>query len=75
MNPLNVSQHVQFFSERLQGLPNRLGSIYSVYRYFAEKVNISIVDVTMTRSLQSCVKYFVCSRPQAAASASPSTAA
>ena len=34
----NLEPHVDFFAKRLKGLPSRLPSIYSVYRYFAFEV-------------------------------------
>ena len=39
LNELSLQDHVQFFKERLKGLPSRLPSIYSVYRLFAFEVN------------------------------------
>ena len=34
----DLQQHVSFFREKLVGLPSRLPSIYSCYRYFAKEV-------------------------------------
>jgi len=34
----NLEPHVDFFAKRLKGLPSRLPSNYSVYRYFAFEV-------------------------------------
>ena len=33
-----LQKHSDFFAERLQGLPGRLASTYSIYRYFAHEV-------------------------------------
>ena len=35
----DLQQHVSFFREKLVGLPSRLPSIYSCYRYFAKEVS------------------------------------
>lgn len=34
----DLQQHISFFREKLVGLPCRLPSIYSCYRYFAKEV-------------------------------------
>ncbi|CAB4023961.1 Hypothetical predicted protein [Paramuricea clavata] len=39
----NLNQHVEFFTNHMEGLPNRLASCYSVYRFFARKL-IDLVD-------------------------------
>ena len=38
----NLEGHVDFFARRLQGLPSRLPSIYTVYRYFAFEVILNM---------------------------------
>ena len=38
LNKKNLAKHIQFFRERLHGLPTRLADIYSIYRHFAFEV-------------------------------------
>ena len=44
---ITLNEHVEFFSQYMEGLPNRLSSIYSVYRFFARKV-IALHDPLMS---------------------------
>lgn len=39
----NLQEHVSFFRNNLVGLPGRLPSIYSCYRYFAYEVSTSTI--------------------------------
>lgn len=39
LNFNDLNEHVEFFNQHMEGLPNRLSSIYSVYRFFARKVS------------------------------------
>ena len=55
-----LNSHVQFFCDRLQGLPNRLPSIYSVYRYCAVKVSnvLTFIEI-MLENLIHFIQYTV----------------
>ena len=52
----NLQTHANFFCERLQGLPGRLASIYSIYRYFAYEVQYVSSSICLTDWLQNCSK-------------------
>lgn len=39
----SLQEHVSFFRNNLVGLPGRLPSIYSCYRYFAYEVSTSTI--------------------------------
>ena len=41
----NLQQHVKYFRDKLVGLPSRLPSIYSCFRYFANEVSIELVHL------------------------------
>ena len=40
LSDTNLQQHVSFFRQHLVGLPSRLPSIYSCYRYFTQEVSV-----------------------------------
>ena len=42
LTQLNLQEHVSFFRDRMVGLPGRLPSIYSCYRYFAYEVSTKL---------------------------------
>lgn len=53
----NLQEHVSFFSDRMVGLPGRLPSIYSYYRYFAYEVSTMLqisLDAVEPRYLEFC---------------------
>jgi hypothetical protein len=57
----NLNEHVKFFNQYMEGLPNRLSSIYSVYRFFARKVIGSIVNPNdETRCVHGLKTNFCC---------------
>ena len=47
----DLQQHVSFFREKLVGLPSRLPSIYSCYRFFTK-------EVSKTRFVEPNIIYF-----------------
>ena len=49
LSDTNLQQHVAFFRQNLVGLPSRLPSIYSCYRFFAEQVNALLNIVSLRR--------------------------
>ena len=66
-----LQKHSDFFAERLQGLPGRLASTYSIYRYFAHEVrtykctdrNISVQPHPQAQWPRLCVGiYLFCIR-------------
>jgi hypothetical protein len=59
LNKKNLAQHIQFFRNRLHGLPPHLADIYSIYRHFAFEVIHCTRIVCCLKRWQSTQYYYL----------------